>query len=213
MERQIITASRMRLFRSYVVILESISGIISQAEVEANLIVAKLLQLPDHWQAGPNSPNNSGDYMRIRDALSSIKIKTNSTHKTTSNNNPSTRQLFSVEILQKENELNNGYGKEIDELRKEIETAGGRLENEPTIPNFKQFRDILSKLAKRISAEAYYLEKSGGTPQNPRYFEIITTINFEADKLYNLIIQEQKNNMAITAKVIGIKGLVVDLIT
>jgi len=28
-----------------------------------------------------------------------------------------------------------------------------------------------------------------------------------------LILQEQRNNMAITAKVIGIKGLVVDLMT
>jgi uncharacterized protein YaaR (DUF327 family) len=120
--------------------------------------------------------------------------------------------LFSVEMHKQENEVNE-YGQEIEVLRKEIEDVGVKLEKEPTIPNFKQFRDVLSRLAKRISAEAYYLEKSGGTPQNPRYFEIITTINFEADKLYNLIISEQKNNMAITANVIGIKGLVIDLIT
>jgi uncharacterized protein YaaR (DUF327 family) len=113
---------------------------------------------------------------------------------------------------QHENEVD-GYDREINELRKEIENAGDRLEKEPTIPNFKQFRDILSRLAKRISNEAYRLEKCGGTPQNPRYYEIITTINVEADKLYNLIICEQKNNMAIIEKVIGIKGLVVDLIT
>ena len=45
MERQMIIASRMRLFRSYVVILESIGKIIAQVESEANVIVANLLQL------------------------------------------------------------------------------------------------------------------------------------------------------------------------
>ena len=150
--------------------------------------------------------------MRIRDLISSRKVETK-TNKTVSNNsNLSARYLFSAEILEQEIGIN-GYGQDIDKLHKEIEQWGEKLENEPTIPNFKQFRDILSRLAKRISNEAYRLEKCGGTPQNPRYYETITTINIEADKLYNLIIREQKDNMAITAKVIGIKGLVVDLIT
>lgn len=150
--------------------------------------------------------------MRIREKLSSHKvdIKKNSTSCT--NTCYSTKTLFSAKMIQQENDVV-GYDKEIEELRKEIGLAGGKLEQEPTIPNFKHFREILSRLAKRIGTEAYRLEKCGGTPQNPRYFEIITTINIEADKLYNLIIQEQKNNMAITAKVIGIKGLVVDLIS
>lgn len=150
--------------------------------------------------------------MRIRDILTTRK------HEMNRSNTPSTKNcslvgtLFSATMDQLENDTDN-YCKDIEKLHKEIGEAGGKLEKEPTIPNFKKFRDILSTLAKRISTEAYRLEKCGGTPQNPRYYEIITTINFEAEKLYNLIIQEQKNNMAITAKVIGIKGLVVDLIS
>ncbi len=87
------------------------------------------------------------------------------------------------------------------------------LENEPTLPNFKKFREVLGKLAKKVSSEAYRLEKVGGTPMNPRYYEIITVIDREADKLYQLVIKEQKDRMAITNSVIGIKGLVVDLIS
>jgi uncharacterized protein YaaR (DUF327 family) len=150
--------------------------------------------------------------MRILDVLSSRKIETKSSSTSSVKNGSLIRTLFAAEMHQHENEVD-CYDQEINELRKEIENAGARLEKEPTIPNFKQFRDILSRLAKRISNEAYRLEKCGGTPQNPRYYEIITTINVEADKLYNLIICEQKNNMAIIEKVIGIKGLVVDLIT
>jgi uncharacterized protein YaaR (DUF327 family) len=158
------------------------------------------------------SKKNIGETMRIRDVLSSLKIEKKTSNKPTAENSSLVGALFSAEMLQQENNAN-GYEQEIDKLRRDIDTMGEKLEKEPTITNFKQFRDILSKLAKRISTEAYYLEKYGGTPQNPRYFEIITTINAEADKLYNLIISEQKNNMAITANVIGIKGLVVDLIT
>lgn len=150
--------------------------------------------------------------MRIRNAVSSRRSDPNTGSASPTNSSSSARTLFSAEMQQQDKTID-GYDREIGELRKEIESVGDKLEKEPTITNFKQFRDILSKLAKRINAEAYRLEKCGGTPQNPRYYEIITTINSEADKLYNLVVHEQKNNMAITANVIGIKGLVVDLIT
>jgi len=120
--------------------------------------------------------------------------------------------FFSRELQTQSAEIDN-YEQEVTDLHKEIEAAGDKLAEDPTLPNFKQFRDLLSRLAKRISSEAYRLEKFGGTPQNPRYYEIITVINSEADRLYELVVRQQRDNLAITAKVIGIKGLVVDLIT
>ena len=120
--------------------------------------------------------------------------------------------LFSSELKAREQEQN-GYDQTITGLREELDTAGKLLEQDPTIQNFKRFRELLSKIAKQVSNEAYRLEKIGGTPSNPRYYEIITVIDKEADRLYELIVKEQKNRMAITASVIGIKGLVVDLVT
>lgn len=105
------------------------------------------------------------------------------------------------------------YQNEVTELRQEIESAGDRLEQEPSIEHFKRFRELLSQLTKRVTTEAYRLEKIGGTPQNPRYFEIIRVINREAEALYASILKEQSNRMEITSRVIGIKGLVVDLLT
>jgi uncharacterized protein YaaR (DUF327 family) len=120
--------------------------------------------------------------------------------------------LFSTEL--KTRQLDNSqYDQDIQTLRTLLDTAGQALEQEPTIHNFKRYRDLLGKLAKQVSNEAYRLEKIGGTPMNPRYYEIITVIDKEADKLYELVVKEQKDRMAITASVIGIKGLVVDLIT
>ncbi len=120
--------------------------------------------------------------------------------------------LFASTLEQQQGE-SDSREQELETLRKEIELAGDKLQKEPTLPNFRQFRDLLSSLVKRVSAEAYRLEKIGGTPQSPRYFEIITVINAEADRLYNLIIKENKDHLAITANVISIKGMVVDLIT
>lgn len=120
--------------------------------------------------------------------------------------------LFAAELHKSNYEMST-YDQEVDDLRREIEQSGEKLEQDPNLDNFKAFRELLSRMAKRISSEAYRLEKIGGTAQNPRYYEVITVINSEADKLYHLIVNEQRNRMAITAKVIGIKGLVVDLIT
>lgn len=123
-----------------------------------------------------------------------------------------TSQDFSTALTQKQCDITS-YKHEVEELKKEIDEAGEQLENEPTLGNFFKFKDLLGRIAKRISAEAYRLNKIGGTAQNPRYYEIITVINSEADQLYRLLLNEQRNHMDITAKVIGIKGLVVNLTT
>ncbi|MDR3579702.1 MAG: YaaR family protein [Oryzomonas sp.] len=148
--------------------------------------------------------------MRIKDGLSTTVIGQQGINPPAVKSGA--RSLFAAELTNRRSDITS-YEQEVENLRYEIEMVGDRLAQEPTLPNFKRFRDLLSQLVKRISNEAYRLEKIGGTPQNPRSFEIITVINSEADKLYNLIIQDNRNSMAITAKVIGIKGLVVDLIT
>ena len=148
--------------------------------------------------------------MRIQDSSSLREL-----NKNTKGSSPIKKimnSLFADELGSHEGEIAS-YQEDIDSLRSEIEKAGTKLTSEPTLPNFKLFRELLSKLAKKVNAEAYRLDKFGGTPQNPRYFEIITVINREADNLYNLIVKENRDPMAITAKVIGIKGLVVDLVT
>lgn len=148
--------------------------------------------------------------MLIKDASSIKELERNK--KTSSPLVKKSGSLFSDALSTKQEQYET-YEEEIEQLKKEIDLAGEKLEKEPVLENFRRFRDLLGRLAKRISAEAYQLEKVGGTPHNPRYFEIITIINAEADRLYNLIVMEQRDRMAITAKVIGIKGLVVDLIT
>ena len=151
--------------------------------------------------------------MKITDKNNLNEIRKGGQSRTQKERNSGLMSLFSSELNLKASAATDKYDQDIEELKIALENAGKKLENEPTINNFKIFRELLSKLAKQVSSEAYRLEKIGGTPMNPRYYEIITVINKEADKLYALVVKEQKDRMAITASVIGIKGLVVDLIT
>ncbi len=148
--------------------------------------------------------------MIIKDATSARNLG-KSAGKTVSRQTEAPR-FFMAELDQKQTEISS-YNQEVDELRRDIDVVAEKLQKEPHLGNFKQFRNLLSRLATKISSEAYRLEKIGGTPQNPRYYEILTVINSEADRLYSLIVNENRDIMAITAKVIGIKGLVVDLVT
>jgi uncharacterized protein len=170
---------------------------------------------PDsRWYTTPKTCHGlfKGDKMKIKDTQAPGDIRTGGGSAISRQSGGGLLSIFSKELQGKQLEVDS-YDRDIDQLRQDIDKAGELLEKEPTLANFKQFRTLLSQLAKRVSNEAYRLEKVGGTPLNPRYYEVITVIDKEADKLYDLIIREQKDRMAITASVIGIKGLVVDLVT
>ena len=101
------------------------------------------------------------------------------------------------------------YPGELQRLKEEIDQAGTTLEQEPTIVNFKAFRDLIGALARKVSAEAYRIELVGGGFTG-RTHEVMTVIDKEADLLYHLIMREQKDHIKIVAQIVKIKGLVVD---
>jgi uncharacterized protein YaaR (DUF327 family) len=103
------------------------------------------------------------------------------------------------------------YPGELQRLKEEIDKAGTALEQEPTIVNFKAFRDLIGSLAKKVSAEAYRIELVGGGFTG-RTHEVMTVIDKEADLLYHLIMREQKDHIRIVAQIVKIKGLVVDFL-
>ncbi len=103
------------------------------------------------------------------------------------------------------------YSGELQRLKEEIDRAGDILEQEPTIANFKAFRELLGTMARKVSAEAYRMELLGGGVTG-RSHEVITVIDKEADLLYHLVMREQKDHIRIVAQIVKIKGLVVDFL-
>ena len=104
-------------------------------------------------------------------------------------------------------------GLELKELKDAIDKAADDLDREPTMANFRVFRDLLSTFAKKATSEAYRIEKVMSSGITPHEHELVTIINREADELYRLIVSEQQDRLGITGKLIRIKGLVVDFLT
>ena len=103
------------------------------------------------------------------------------------------------------------YTGELQRLKEEIDQAGDILEQEPTIANFKIFRERIGTMAKKVSAEAYRIELVGGGASG-RTHEVMTVIDKEADLLYHLVMREQKDHIRIVAQILKIKGIVVDFL-
>jgi len=97
---------------------------------------------------------------------------------------------------------------ELEELKREIDMAGDSLERDPSMANYKAFRELLAQLAKKVTSDAYKVELLGGTPGAPAYHEVIQIIDSHADTLYRMILGEQKDRISIAAKIEQIKGLI-----
>lgn len=147
--------------------------------------------------------------MRISDRLSSRDVDKKGKQESLSRSDVSGSQFVRT-LTRNRSEFEN-YEQELQVLKDELDKVGNELEREPTIANFRTFRDLIGRITKNVTSHAYRLQRVGGTTLNPRCFEIITVIDREADNLYRLIMTENKDRLAITNKILELKGLVVDL--
>lgn len=122
------------------------------------------------------------------------------------------RTLFSRRLTHEEEQIDQ-LPQQLQAFKESIDQAGDLLDQEPTIANFRAFRDLVAGMTKRVLEMAYRIEKVGGTAIDPRYHEMVALIDREADSLYRLMLQQQKNHLAITKKIMEIKGLVIDLLS
>ena len=116
--------------------------------------------------------------------------------------------LFGRTLQQQQEDVLDDFQKELKELKREIDRVGDALDRDPTMANFKAFRELLTQLSRKVLSNAYKLELVSG-PSSPRVHEIVATIDREADELYRLIMSEQKSNIKITDKILELKGLVI----
>jgi len=122
------------------------------------------------------------------------------------------RALFAGKLAAEEVKLVD-FQLELEQLKSAIDRAGDTLDQQPTVANFREFRDLLGAITKKVLDMAYRLEKVGGTAMDPHYHEIVAVMDREADQLYQLMLRQQKDHVAITTKIMEIKGLVVDLLS
>jgi uncharacterized protein YaaR (DUF327 family) len=103
------------------------------------------------------------------------------------------------------------YSGKLKELKEEIDSAGDTLDREPSMANFKVFRELLGTIARTISVGAYRMEQVADNTSH-KIMEVITVIDKEADTLYHLIMKDHKDHIRISAQIMKIKGLVIDFL-
>jgi uncharacterized protein YaaR (DUF327 family) len=118
--------------------------------------------------------------------------------------------LFALNLGRQTTEIDSRQ-RELEELKQDIDKAGNDLERDPTMANFKTFRGLITELSRKVLTGAYKVEMQGG-PNSPHIHEIITVVDKKADELYRLVMGEQKDRLAITNKIMELKGLVVDFL-
>ena len=68
--------------------------------------------------------------------------------------------LFSRELTKTEGKYLDLDKSELEDLKEELRDAGDDFEREPTLSNFRRFREMIGKFAKKATSLAYRIEKT-----------------------------------------------------
>jgi uncharacterized protein YaaR (DUF327 family) len=119
--------------------------------------------------------------------------------------------IFARELMKVEAKNHHYNQQELERLMKNLEYAGAMLEEAPSVATYMAFRELIGKFAKAATTTAYRVEKITSTC-GPWNYEVVATINKEADLLYHMVMQRQLNRVAIASRLASIKGMIIELI-
>ncbi|MEK6793935.1 MAG: YaaR family protein [Spirochaetota bacterium] len=148
--------------------------------------------------------------MRVDDAFSQQR-RINERKKPSATSSKTGSADFRAALEKQEAVVFEEFSLSLDDLKREIDTAGDALDREPSLEQYQRFRDLIRELTKRVSTDAYRLKKVGLS--RTKQYEIVKVINTELDALYRLVRKTQKDRIAVTNKIIRLKGLVVDVMS
>lgn len=102
---------------------------------------------------------------------------------------------------------------QLDQLHELLSKAGDELERSPTLGNLEVFRALLANLVGKVVREGYQIDNVGpGWHPSDRH-QLVRRINADAEELLELVLSEQKDRVAISRRLLNIKGLVIDLMS
>lgn len=116
--------------------------------------------------------------------------------------------LFSRELARKEEKLLDIDRLELDDLREELQDVGESFEKEPTLANFRVFRDLIGRFARKATSLAYRVDKLKLAGPN-RILEIVSVIDKRADEIYHLVMEGERDRFSLAGKIANINGMIV----
>jgi len=115
--------------------------------------------------------------------------------------------LFSRELTRKEEKILDVDRLELEDLKEELQGMGECFENEPTLGNFRIFREMIGRFARKATSLAYRVEKVND--RRGSILEMVSIIDRNADALYHLVMQGQQNRFSIASRIASINGMII----
>ena len=115
--------------------------------------------------------------------------------------------LFARELTRKEEKILDVDRLELEDLKEELQYMGESFEKEPTLANFRIFREMIGRFARKATSLAYRIEKVKNGCGS--ILEIVSIIDRSADELYHLVMQGQQSRFCIASRVANINGMIV----
>ena len=118
--------------------------------------------------------------------------------------------IFSRELNRQEEKILDVDNLELEDLKEELHDVGDDFEKEPTLANFRVFRELIGKFAKKATSMAYRIEKKA-IYRSTRTLEIVAIIDRAADELYHLVMEGQQNRIRIAGRIANINGMIIQI--
>ncbi len=101
----------------------------------------------------------------------------------------------------------------LESLFSDIEKQGRQLAETLNIKDLKKYKDLIQKFLDYAVNKMYHLKEQAGWDRRGRrkIYTIVETVNKELENLTGMLLSEQKDQIAILAKVDEIRGLLVDI--
>jgi uncharacterized protein YaaR (DUF327 family) len=121
-----------------------------------------------------------------------------------------TPSIFSSELNKQEERILDFDKLELEDLKEELQDVGDCFEKEPTLSNFRLFRELIGKFAKKATSLAYRIERKT-ISRSSRTLEIVAIIDRKADELYRLVMEGQLDRIRIASRIANINGMIIQI--
>jgi len=116
--------------------------------------------------------------------------------------------LFSIELTRKTEKILDVDMLDLEDLKEDLQDMGDSFEKEPTIANFRIFREMIGRFARKATSLAYRLEKVKNS-RSGSILEIVSIIDRNANEIYHLVMQGQQSRFCIASKIANINGMII----
>ncbi|AVX29646.1 hypothetical protein CTH_0017 [Carboxydocella thermautotrophica] len=105
--------------------------------------------------------------------------------------------------------------KQLDKLIKDIEVQGQRLANHRTLVELKRYKEMVRNFLREVVSSGYQVREETGWDRRGRYkvHVLVDKVNAKLEELTEEILQKEKSQVEILARVDEIRGLLVDMYT